>query len=68
MRISGVSNISYTPRIVAKTVSQQKTPIMTKEQMAQLLSFMTYQQNNMNLKLVRIAGALYSGKKIDQAV
>ncbi|MBT1247992.1 MULTISPECIES: hypothetical protein [Thermosipho] len=69
MRIAGVGNITYTPHMSkAVETSVQKNTVMSKEQMAQLLSFMTYQQNNMNLKLVRIASALYSGKRIDQLV
>ena len=71
MRINGLSSPAYKPIYNPVNVSQNvsnstKSPVMTKEQMAQLLSFMTYKQNDMNLKLVRIAGELYAGKNIDQ--
>jgi hypothetical protein len=36
--------------------------------MEQILFFSLYQQTGLNLKLVRIAGELYSGKTLDQLV
>ncbi|ACJ75630.1 conserved hypothetical protein [Thermosipho africanus TCF52B] len=71
MRVNGINNMYSSVNTLqissGKNVAANvKAPVMTKDQMAQLLSFMTYQQNKMNLKLVRIASQLYTGKSIDQ--
>ncbi|QTA38977.1 hypothetical protein JYK00_03420 [Thermosipho ferrireducens] len=74
MRVNGINNMNYYPirqtsaATPANQSPQSNQTVMSKEQMAQLLSFMTYQQNKMNLKLVRIAGELFAGKSIDQIV
>lgn len=69
MRVEG---IGYNP--VYQSYAQQRTtprfnswssPVMTKEQMEQILFFSLYQQTGLNVKLVRIAGELY-GKMMDQ--
>jgi hypothetical protein len=71
LRVNGINNVYSSVNTLqissGKNVAANvKAPVMTKDQMAQLLSFMTYQQNKMNLKLVRIASQLYTGKSIDQ--
>lgn len=71
LRVNGINNMYSSVNTLqissGKNVAANvKAPVMTKDQMAQLLSFMTYQQNKMNLKLVRIASQLYTGKSIDQ--
>ncbi|WP_448374777.1 hypothetical protein [Fervidobacterium sp.] len=74
MTISGVgslNSVTLQPQIVSKAntpkPSEEIQTQMTqaKELMLQTLEFAFYMQQNMNLKLVRIAGQLYQGQNLD---
>ncbi|PLV59477.1 hypothetical protein [Thermotoga sp. KOL6] len=54
---------NYTTR--SATSNPNTTTVMSKEQMEQILFFALYQQTGLNMKLVRIAAELYSGKNLD---
>lgn len=69
MRVNGVGyNPVYPNYPMQRPLSTGNTPVISKEQMEQILFFSLYQQTGLNLKLVRIAGELYSGKTLDQLV
>ncbi|AJG40000.1 hypothetical protein TRQ7_00750 [Thermotoga sp. RQ7] len=69
MRVESVGyNPVYPNYAVQRSLSTGNTPVMSKEQMEQILFFSLYQQTGLDLKLVRIAGELYSGKTMDQLV
>ncbi|PLV56891.1 hypothetical protein [Thermotoga sp. SG1] len=69
MRVDGVGyNPVYPNHPVQRSLSNGSTPVMSKEQMERILFFSLYQQAGLNVKLVRIAGELYSGKTLDQLV
>ncbi|MEN3041821.1 MAG: hypothetical protein ABDH59_00705 [Fervidobacterium sp.] len=70
MRIGAVSLNSYTfQNIVTRNVTESSDSQLqvqqTMDTMMQILEFAFYKQQDMNLKLVRIVGELYQGKKLD---
>ncbi|WP_448376713.1 hypothetical protein [Fervidobacterium sp.] len=74
MTISGVgslNNVTFQLQMVSKATTPkpseetQKQMTQAKELMLQTLEFAFYMQQNMNLKLVRIAGQLYQGQNLD---
>ncbi len=42
-----------------------QSPTMSKEEMQKLLSFITYKQTGISMKLVRTVGELYQGQNLD---
>ncbi len=69
MRVEGVG-YTYNPYTYSKTQNtQQPAPqTLNKDQMIQLLNFMTYQQNGLALRMVRIATENYLNAQINQLV
>ncbi|MCX7653862.1 MAG: hypothetical protein N2Z58_04205 [Fervidobacterium sp.] len=70
MRIGAVLLNPYTfQNIVARKVTESSESQLQVQQamntMMQILEFAFYKQQDMNLKLVRIVGELYQGKKLD---
>ncbi|WP_448516156.1 hypothetical protein [Pseudothermotoga sp.] len=55
MRIDGVSNNRVVQSFVPTPKQPQEVALVSKEDFLKLLSFAFYQQNGLNVKLVRIA-------------
>ncbi len=55
MRIDGVSNNQVVQSFVPTPKQPQEVALVSKEDFLKLLSFAFYQQNGLNVKLVRIA-------------
>ncbi|HBJ80382.1 MAG: hypothetical protein PWQ72_1164 [Pseudothermotoga sp.] len=70
MRIGPVDStgVSYESAYVPQKHSQTQTQILDKDQMIQLLNFMFYQKNGLDVKLVRIAGELFSKSQMNVTV
>jgi len=65
MRIDGVSNNQIVPNFIPAPKQPQEVPLVSKEDFLKLLSFAFYQQNGLNVKLVRIAVENYVKAGID---
>jgi len=65
MRIDGVSNNQIVPNFVSAPKQPQEVALVSKEDFLKLLSFAFYQQNGLNVKLVRIAVENYVKAGID---
>ncbi|WP_296906291.1 hypothetical protein [Thermotoga sp.] len=67
-----MNGVGYNPVYLSYPVqhpaSTDGIPVMSKQQMEQILFFSLYQQTGLSVKLVRIAGELYSGRTLDQLV
>lgn len=72
--ISGVSSQlyepmylkNYTPNIVnLQSHNSNNAPVMSKDEIEQLTSFMFYKQTGITMKLVRTVGELYQGSNLD---
>jgi len=66
----GSTNSLAFPRITPSTASNSAAEVQAqmnqaKELMLRTLEFAFYKQQDMNLKLVRVVGALYQGQKLD---
>jgi hypothetical protein len=55
MRIDGVSNNRIALNFISAPKQPQEVALVSKEDFLKLLSFAFYQQNGLNVKLVRIA-------------
>ncbi|MBC7117322.1 MAG: hypothetical protein H5T93_09885 [Pseudothermotoga sp.] len=55
MRVDGVSNNRIVPNFILTPKQPQEVTLVSKEDFLKLLSFAFYQQNGLNVKLVRIA-------------
>lgn len=61
-----LSNFDYGNNLVnVKTQTNNENPVISKEEMEQLMSFAMYKQTGMTMKLVRTVGELYQGQSID---
>jgi len=65
MRIDGVSNNHIVPNFIPAPKQPQEVALVSKEDFLKLLSFAFYQQNGLNVKLVRIAVENYVKAGID---
>jgi len=65
MRIDGVSNNQIVPNFIPAPKQPQEVALVSKEDFLKLLSFAFYQQNGLNVKLVRIAVENYVKAGID---
>ncbi|PNR96668.1 hypothetical protein [Petrotoga sp. 9PWA.NaAc.5.4] len=72
--ISGVSSQLYEPMYLknytqnvvnSQSHNSNNAPVMSKDEIKQLTSFMLYKQTGITMKLVRTVGALYEGSNLD---
>ena len=65
MEVSGIENVKF-PIQFSKLPQTQGNPVMSKDLVMKLLSMELYMNSGLTMKLVRIAGDLYTGKNIDE--
>lgn len=65
MEVSGIENVKF-PMQFSKLPQAQGNPVMSKDLVMKLLSMELYMNSGLTMKLVRIAGDLYTGRNIDE--
>jgi len=67
MEVSGIEDVKF-PVHFSKLPQTQSNPVMNKDLVMKLLSMELYMSSGLTMKLVRIAGDLYTGRNIDELI